>query len=102
MNTISPVVIALGVLSPLLALIVGLYLWVRRHRRPDVARLKVLHGLLWILLFISALVPLSTIVLKGTDATSGNGLWVLTSIFLVGAGVALQIRQCKRRLRQKC
>ena len=102
MNTIIPYLIAVAVLLPLLALMVSLYLWVQRHRRPDAARVKVLFGLLWFLFFIVLAGVASLIIFGGGGITSASSVLLpLASIILVAASIAFQIRQCQRRLRHK-
>jgi predicted metal-binding membrane protein len=98
----TPYIIAVAVLLPLLALMVSLYLWVQRHRSPDAARLKVLHGLLWFLFSVLLIWLASLIVFGGSGITSVESVLLpLSSILLVAASIAFQIRQCQRRLRQK-
>jgi hypothetical protein len=102
MNTIAPILIAVVVLLPLLALMVGLYLWVQRHRRPDAARLKVLYGLLWFLFSILLIGLAALIIFGGSGITSVESvLMPLSSFLLVAASIVFQIRQCQQRLRQK-
>jgi len=102
MNAIAPVLIAVVVLLPLLALMVCLYLWVQRHRRPDAARLKVLHGLLWFLFSVLLVWLASLMVFGGSGITSAESVFLpLSSILLVAASIAFQIRQCQQRLREK-
>src|SRR5271157_269035 len=98
MNTITPCLIAVAVLLPLLALMVSLYLWVQRHRQPDAARVKVLFGLLWFLFFIVLAGGASLIILGGGGITSASSVLLpLASILLVAGSIAFQIRQCQRR-----
>ena len=52
-TTITPILITLAVLLPMFALMVSLYRWNRRHREPDVGRIRILRGLLWFLVFVS-------------------------------------------------
>ena len=104
MNNVTPYLIAVAVLLPLLALMVSLYLWVQRHRQPDAARIKVLFGLLWFLLFgvLAGVASASLIIFGGTGITSAEVVLLpLSSILLVAASIAFQIRQCQRRLRHK-
>ena len=102
MNTITPYLIAVAVLLPLLALMVSLYLWVQRHHEPDAARVKVLFGLLWFLLLAVLAGVASLIIFGGTGITSAKVVLLpLSSILLVAASIAFQIRQCQRRLRHK-
>ena len=102
MNTITPYLIAVAVLLPLLALMISLYLWVQRHRQPDAARVKVLFGLLWFLLFAVLAGVAFLIMVGGAGIISAlSVLMPLASIMLVASGIALQIRQCQRRLRHK-
>ena len=105
MNTITPILIALAVLVPLLALMACLYLWVQRHRQPDAARLKVLRGLLWFLFFVLLAWLASLIIFGVTGITSSMSMvsvvLSLSSLLLVAASIAFQIHQCQRRLRHK-
>ena len=102
MNTIAPILIAVVVLLPLLALMVCVYLWVQRQRRPDAARLKVLHGLLWFLFSVLLIWLASLIVFGGSGITSAESVVLpLSSILLVAVSIAFQIRQCQQRLREK-
>lgn len=102
MNTITPYLIAVAVLLPLLALMVSLYLWVQRHRQPDTARITVLFGLLWFLLFAVLAGVASLIMFGGAGITSASSVLLpLASIMLVATSIAFQIRQCQRRLRHK-
>ena len=102
MNTITPYVIAVAVMSPLLALMVSLYLWVERHHQPDAARIKVLFGLLWFLFFVVLAGVASLIIFGGGGIPSASSVLLpLASIMLVAASIAFQIRQCQRRLRHK-
>ena len=102
MSTITPYLIAMAVLLPLLALMVSLYLWVRRHCQPDAARIGVLRGLLWFLFFVVLAWLASLIILGGAGITSTTSvLFPLASLLLVVASIAFQIRQCQRRLNQK-
>ena len=102
MNTITPYLIAVAVLLPLLALMVSLYLWVQRHRQPDAVRIKVLFGLLWFLLF-AVLAGIASLIIFGSGGitSASSVLLPLASITLVAATIAFQIRQCQRRLRNK-
>ncbi|MEI6394966.1 MAG: hypothetical protein WCT12_28145 [Verrucomicrobiota bacterium] len=102
MNTITPYLIAVAVLLPLLALMVSLYLWVQRHRQRDAARIKVLFGLLWFLLF-AVLAGGACLVIFGSGGITSvsSVLFPLASIMLVAASIAFQIRQCQQRLRHK-
>ena len=100
MNTIIPYLIAVALWLPLLALMVRLHLWVRRHRQPDAARIKILFGLLWILLFIF-LVWLASLIFSGRGITLAVSVLLPVLFLLVAASIAFQIRQCQRRLRQK-
>jgi|GEM_PF-2621122 len=108
MNTIVPYLIAAAVLMPLLALMVSLYLWVHRHRQPDVACLKILYGLLWFLFCVLLAGLVALVALVALIGFGGSGITSATSILLpvcsliMAAGsIAFQIRQCNRRLRQK-
>lgn len=99
MNTSTPYVIALVVLIPLLALMVGLYFWVQRHRQPDAARIKVLFGLLWFLFLVVVAGGASLIIFGSRGMTSTWTVFLpLVSIMLVACSIAFQIRQCQRRL----
>jgi hypothetical protein len=105
MSTITPLIITLAVLSPLLALMVSLYLRVQRHRQPDAARIKVLRGLLWFLFFVVLTWLLSLIlfgVFGAADIFSAESVLLPPcSILLVTAGIFYQIHQCQRRWGQK-
>jgi hypothetical protein len=102
MNTLAPILIGVVVLLPLLALMVCLYLWVQRHRQPDAARLKMLHCLLWLLFCVLLIWLASLIILGGSGITSAASVFLpLCSILIVAASIALQMRQCQQRLRQK-
>jgi hypothetical protein len=100
--TTRPYLIAAAALLPLLALMVGLYLWVQRHRQPDTARIKVLLGLLWLLFFVILAGAASLVIFGRIGITSAeSALLPLSSILLVAASIAYQIRQCQRRSRHK-
>jgi tryptophan-rich sensory protein len=102
MNTITPYLVAAAVLLPLLALMVSLYLWVQRHRQPDAARVKLLFGLLWFLLFIVLAGVASLIIFRDGGITSASSVLLPpASIMLVAASIAFQIRQSQRRLRHE-
>jgi len=102
MNNSISYLIAMAVLLPLLALMVSLYLWVQRHPKPDAARLKVLYGLLWFLLFAILAGVASLIIFGSAGITSAETVVLpLSSILLVTAGIVFQIRQCQRRLTHK-
>ena len=102
MNTSTPDLLAVAILLPVLALMVCLYLWVQRHRQPDAARLKALHGLLWFLFLVLLAWIASVISFGGFGITSvATVLLPLSSILLVAVSIAFQIRQCHQRLRQK-
>src|SRR5262245_20533744 len=102
MNTITPYLIAVAVLLPLLALMVSLYVWVQRHPHHDAARINVLFGLLWFLFFVVLAGVASFIIFGGTGITSAKSVLLpLSSILLVAASIAFQIRQCQRRLGDK-
>ena len=102
MNTLTPYLIAVAVLLPLLVLMVSLYLWVQRHRQPDAARLKVLHGLLWFLFFVLLAWLASLIIFRGSGIPSATSVLLrLSWILLVAVSIAFQIRQCQQKLRQK-
>jgi hypothetical protein len=102
MNSITPYLIAAAVLLPLLALTVGLLVWVQRHPQPDAARIKVLYVLLWFLLVTVLAIVAACIIFpsQGTLST-WSVLFTLASIALVAASISFQIRQCQRRLRRK-
>ena len=102
MNTFAPYLIAAGALSLLLALMVGLSLWVQRQRQSDAGRIKVFFGLLWFLLFAVVAWGASLIIFGGGSLTSATDVLLpLAGILLVATSIAYQIRQCQRRLKHK-
>jgi hypothetical protein len=101
MSAIAPIFIMLAVVLPQIALMTGLYLWVNRHRQPDVARIKVFRALLWFIFCIFLGLLAASIILGPPDLGHGdNLLLVISSLLLLAGTTAFQIRICRRRLRR--
>ena len=101
-SSLSPLFIAAAAFLPMLIFLVGLHLWVRRHRQPDVARLRMLRGLRWCLLFVSVAWLVSAVVLSSEGSASGaNPFLGAASLMLSGLTIELQIRQCQRNMAGK-
>jgi uncharacterized membrane protein len=98
MNTLTPWFIASAILLPVLVLMVVLYLWVQRHRQPDIARLRIYWALLVFLGVLTLVALLAHIFIKDSGSSS---LLVPASLCLAVTGALIQICQCKRRLGQK-
>ena len=78
---------------------VCLYLWVQRHRHPDVARLKVLRVLLWSLSFTALMWLLAVIAYGPALAASETVLVAVFGLCLPAISIAFEIRQCLRRIK---
>lgn len=101
-SSLSPLFIAAAAFLPMLILLVGLHLWVRRHRQPDVARLRMLRGLRWCLLFVSIAWLVSAVVLASEGRASGASPFLAAaSLMISGLTIELQIRQCQRNMAGK-
>jgi hypothetical protein len=101
-SSLSPLFIAAAAFLPMLILMVGLHLWVCRHRQPGVARLGILRGLRWCLLFVSIAWLVSAVVLASKGEASGGSPFLATaSLVIASLIVELQIRQCQRNMAGK-
>ena len=101
-SSLSPLFIAAAAFLPMLILLMGLHLWVSRHRQPDLARLRMLRGLRWCWLFAGVAWLVSAVVLASEGRASGASPFLAAaSLMIAGLTLELQIRQCRRNIAGK-
>jgi hypothetical protein len=102
MSTITPILITLAVVSPLLALAVILRLWVQRHRQPGAARVRVLRCFFWFdVLLLLGFLALRIVYRGAGTATLADDLSVISSLLFVAAITPITIHACNQKLQRK-
>ena len=88
MNTPTPYLIGAGVAVLFILLLVIQHIWIKQHRSPDIARLKVLRGLFW------------AVILLATGRVALGAVSLMEGICVIGllVSIRLSMRHYQKRL----